>query len=54
MQNYNISLKEGFLKNKKSYINIFTTTLVSKKIKLVGYSYQISSIWYFFNFHILL
>lgn len=48
MQNYNKSHEEGFLKNKKSYINVFTTAPVSEKVKCVDDDYQINVIWYLF------
>ena len=34
------------LKKIKSYINVFTTTLVGEKVKCMGMKYQISAIWY--------
>ena len=48
MQNYNKSHEEGVLKNKKSYINVFTTAPVSEKVNCVDDDYQISVIWYLF------
>ena len=49
MQNYNKSHEEGFLKNKKSYINVFTTAPVSEKVNCVDNDYQINAIWYLFE-----
>lgn len=36
----------GVLKKIKSYINIFTTALVGEKVKCMGITYQIVTIWY--------